>query len=77
MKRICNTLVLFFLFLIQLNSQITFNKRYDFDGLNNIITSVYPTDSCYYATGVIPDTFNLAAIGNVFIKFGLGREYFI
>ncbi len=52
-------------------AQITFNNRYDFDSLSNIITGVHPTDSCYYATGIIADSVNMAAPGNIFIKFDL------
>lgn len=56
------------------SAQITFNHRYDFDSLSNIITGILPTDSCYYAIGIIADSVNMAAPGNIFIKFDLNGE---
>lgn len=57
-----------------ISAQITFNHRYDFDSLSNIITGILPTDSCYYAIGIIADSVNMAAPGNIFIKFDLNGE---
>ncbi len=54
--------------------QITFNNRYNFDSLSNIITGILPSDSCYYAIGIIADSVNMAAPGNIFIKFDLNGE---
>jgi hypothetical protein len=50
-------------------SQTTFNlrERYDFEAC--VLTSVIPTDSCYYATGVIADTVFPYKTGAIFIKF--------
>ncbi len=40
-----------------------------------ILTSILPTDSCYYATGVITDTSDSSyKVGNIFIKFNLVGE---
>ncbi|MFQ5448238.1 MAG: T9SS type A sorting domain-containing protein, partial [Saprospiraceae bacterium] len=55
--------------------QSTFNKRMYFGQPFAILTSVLPTDSCYYATGVITDTTNSAyKLGNIFVKFDLNGD---
>ncbi|MCB9041417.1 MAG: hypothetical protein H6557_32760 [Lewinellaceae bacterium] len=55
--------------------QITFNHQYNFDFPFKVLTSVLPTDSCYYATGIITDTTGGSyKIGNIFIKFDLQGE---
>ena len=56
------------------NGQITFNKHLNLGFPFQTITSVFPTDSCYYATGVIIDTSESFAVGNIFIKFALNGE---
>ena len=58
---------------------ITFNKKIEtsFPFLN--ITEVYPTDSCYYAIGVMTDsTGGLFTVGNIFTKLNLegGIEWY-
>lgn len=56
------------------SAQITFNNRYDFDSLNNIITGILPTDSCYYGIGILADSVNMGSPGNIFIKFDLNGD---
>jgi hypothetical protein len=53
------------------NGQIRFNKRVVIDSLPKVITSIYPTDSCYYGIGVVSDSINLLSFGNSFYKFDL------
>jgi hypothetical protein len=53
------------------NGQNTFNKRLHFNFPAAILTSVVPTDSCYYATGLIADSLPPFYPGNVFLKFDL------
>lgn len=36
-----------------------------------MLTSIVPTDSCYYATGLIADTLSPHKAGNIFVKFDL------
>ena len=36
-----------------------------------VITSIYPTDSCYYGIGIVSDPVNLLSFGNSFYKFDL------
>ncbi len=56
----------------------TFNKRFHFDMPAVILTSVFATDSCYYATGVVVDSIPPNRRGNTFIKFDLeGNPLFI
>ena len=52
-------------------SQTTFNHRFRFDYLASVLTSVVPTDSCYYATGIVADTVFPYNTGSVFVKFNL------
>jgi hypothetical protein len=69
-------ILLFFVF-IYLSSlcavgQITFNKQFDTEFPFLAFTNVYPTDSCFYTTGVMTDsTSGFLTIGNVFHKFDL------
>jgi hypothetical protein len=70
--------IIFFISLFSLgvshpsHAQNTFNKRFRFDYLAAVLTSVVATDSCYYATGVIADTiFPPLRVGNLFVKFDL------
>ncbi len=61
----------FFLFK-QAGSQTTFNHRYHFDTPAAYLTSVVPTDSCYYATGIYADlSFGFLQVGSLFVKFDL------
>lgn len=53
------------------NTQVTFNKRFHFDYLAAVMTSIIPTDSCYYGTGILADTIPPYNTGNIFIKFDL------
>ena len=66
----------FFLFLLLIPfsgySQNTFNKQFDAGYPFLALTSVYPTDSCYYASSVMNDSIGgLLTAGNVFFKFDL------
>ena len=58
--------------------QTTFNQQIDFGQFGfpfSTLTSVYPTDSCYYATGIVSDTSGgVFAFGTVFVKFDLHGE---
>ena len=69
---------LYFLFSIlsitTVHAQETFNKRYDFNSLGALLTSVHPTDSCYYAIGIFADTVFWQSTGSIFAKFGLEGE---
>ncbi len=69
-------LVIFLMFyLFKLSwGQTTFNKIFDFNFPSTIFTSVLPTDSCYYVTGVFVDTLLPVRIGNIFVKFDLSGE---
>ena len=54
--------------------QETFNKRHIFGFEAAVLTSVLPTDSCYYATGIIADTVFPFNTGNIFAKLDLSGE---
>lgn len=54
-----------------MEGQNTFNSRYHFDAPATYLTSVMPTDSCYYATGIYADTFPWLQVGSIFAKFNL------
>ncbi len=71
-----NSLLLLLLLLAAatLKGQDTFNRQVSLGFPFQTITSVLPTDSCYYATGVIIDTSESFAIGNIFLKFDLEGE---
>ncbi|MEO1261730.1 MAG: T9SS type A sorting domain-containing protein [Bacteroidota bacterium] len=59
-------------------AQVTFNQQVDFGEFGfpfHVLTSVLPTDSCYYATGIISDTTDgFFAYGGIFVKFDLQGE---
>ena len=55
-----------------LRGQVTFNVQSNFGNPYVCLRSVVPTDSCYYATGIIQDSAN--AIGTLFIKFDLNGD---
>ncbi len=63
--------ILVSLCLTSIVGQSTFNKRLRFDFLAAVLTSIQPTDSCYYATGIIADTLFPYNTGNIFVKFDL------
>ncbi|MCO6488166.1 MAG: T9SS type A sorting domain-containing protein [Phaeodactylibacter sp.] len=68
-------LLLWFCLAAPAYSQTTFNHQYNFDFPFKVLTSVLPTDSCYYVTGIITDTTGGSyKIGNIFIKFDLQGE---
>lgn len=72
MKRI--VFLLFTLIPILTYTQNTFNIRTQFGQPFANLTSVFPTDSCYYATGVITDTVGPYKIGNIFVKLDLNGD---
>ena len=57
-----------------MSAQIIFNRQIDFNLPFSVLTSVLPTDSCYYTVGVITDTTETYTIGNIFAKFSLEGE---
>jgi hypothetical protein len=71
----CNkALLLFSLCLatnLQVHSQSTFNLRDRYDFLACVLSNVYPTDSCYYVTGIIADTLEPYNTGALFMKLDL------
>jgi Secretion system C-terminal sorting domain len=66
----------FFLFCFSLSmmGQTTFNRRLHFDFPAAVLTSIVPTDSCYYATGIIADSIFPYKTGSLFVKFDLQGE---
>jgi len=62
---------------VQLCGQNTFNKKFYFNYNAAALGSIYPTDSCNYATGIVVDTAFPYLVGNIFVKFDLdGTEIF-
>lgn len=57
--------------------QTTFNKRERYHFLACVLTSIHPTDSCYYATGIIADTLPPYNTGAIFLKLSLDGELLI
>lgn len=70
------TIISIFVFIvINVNAQITFNKRMDFDrSTSTILTNVEVTDSCYYVCGVAVDTVFPYRQGTLFSKIDLDGE---
>lgn len=65
-------------FTFFLEGQTTFNRRYHFDTPATYLTSVVPTDSCYYATGIYADTLPFLQVGSLFVKLDLeGNPVFV
>lgn len=58
-------------FSSQCFTQITFNKLLDLGYPTELITSVLPTDSCYYTTGLMIDSTDTYTVGNIFNKHDL------
>ncbi|MCO6489432.1 MAG: hypothetical protein J5I98_13490 [Phaeodactylibacter sp.] len=83
---------IFFLFLlcfyltVSTYGQITFNHQYNFDFPFKVLTSVLPTDSCYYATktmkafkaGNLADTYIVPVkgwpVGTYFLQYLQGNS---
>jgi hypothetical protein len=65
--------LLTFIICLTVNSfgQTTFNHRFSFGYYGATLCSIVPTDSCYYATGIIVDTVFPYQTGSVFVKFNL------
>ena len=56
-------------------AQMRFNRQYDMPYQFQVFTSVHPTDSCYYVTGLVTDTTGGGyRFGNVFLRMGLDGE---
>ncbi|MEZ4952413.1 MAG: hypothetical protein R2825_02400 [Saprospiraceae bacterium] len=53
------------------NTQVTFNKRFHFDFLGAVATSVLPNENGYVAIGIIADTVAPYNTGNFFAKLDL------
>ena len=70
--------ILYFLFFINTYAytQSTFNHQINIPEFPfHVLTTVLPTDSCFYSIGVITDTAGQAfAIGNLFVKFDMEGE---
>lgn len=54
--------------------QATFNKRLHFDFPAAVMTSVVPTDSCYYTVGILADSVPPYVTGSFFSKIDLAGE---
>jgi len=69
-------LLLLYLFTFYYSqAQSTFNRQYALNYPFKVFTSVLPTDSCYYATGIVTDTVGgIYKIGNIFVKTDLQGE---
>lgn len=74
MRTYCVLVILALLGLGEVQGQTTFNIRDRYGFLACVLTSIVPTDSCYYATGIIADTLFPYRAGAVFIKFDLNGE---
>ncbi len=70
MKKLVLIFVLLFSVTVFAKGQ-TFSKKYKLDSKAAVITSIFSTDSCFYATGIIADSINSNSTGNSFIKFDL------
>ena len=67
-----------FCFASFLDGQTTFNHRFHFDTPATYLTSIVPTDSCYYATGIYADTLPFLQVGSLFVKLDLdGNPVFV
>ncbi|MCB9290721.1 MAG: T9SS type A sorting domain-containing protein [Lewinellaceae bacterium] len=69
--------ITFFLLLLSpcLYGQTTFNHQYTLNFPYKVFTSVLPTDSCFYARGIITDTTGgTYKVGNLFLKLDLNGE---
>ncbi|MCF8247703.1 MAG: T9SS type A sorting domain-containing protein [Saprospiraceae bacterium] len=71
MKRRALFIAILMVGMIKVESQETFNIRDRYDFLACVLTSVVPTDSCYYVAGVIADTTPPYRTGSIFIKLDL------
>ena len=73
MKNITAFLVILF-FLPVTYTQTTFSKKFHFNYPSAVLCSIYPTDTCYYATGIIVDTVFPNLTGSIFVKFNIAGE---
>lgn len=71
MKKDYLLIYIFCVALQSLSSQTTFNHQIDFGLPFVALTSILPTDSCFYATGVATDSLPPYKVGNIFVKFDL------
>jgi hypothetical protein len=58
-------------------AQTTFNVRDNFGFPAALMTSVFPTDSCYYFTGIIADSIAPFKTGNIFLKLSPDGQHLI
>jgi type IX secretion system substrate protein len=59
---------------LQSESQVYFNKRLHFGFPAAVLTSIVPTDSCYYATGIIADSIFPYNTGAIFLRLDLDGQ---
>lgn len=71
MRKFILILFLFNMLNFLLIGQNTFNRQFEFGFPSPILTSILPTDSCYYVTGISRDSISPYNAGNLFIKFDL------
>jgi hypothetical protein len=70
--KISFTLIIIFFLQIQLSAQVTFNLRPSFNHPSaGLLTSVHPTDSCYYIIGVVRDSLPPYFASSLFTKINL------
>jgi hypothetical protein len=70
-----NPIFFLLLFSMTAKAQGRFNHQFDLDYPFELFTSVLPTDSCFYVTGLVTDTTEgYFRIGNIFLKLNLNGE---
>ena len=70
-----NLIIVFTCLCTIMHAQSTFNHQYNLDYNYKLLTSVLPTDSCYYVTGLITDTADQSyRLGMLFLKLDLEGE---
>jgi hypothetical protein len=70
--KILNIFFTLFFFQTQLFTQITFNLRPSFNHPTvGFLTAIVPTDSCYYAIGVVRDSLPPHLASNIFTKISI------
>ena len=70
-----NLIIVFTCLCTIVHAQPTFNHQYNLNYNYKLLTSVLPTDSCYYVTGLITDTADQSyRLGLLFLKLDLEGE---
>ncbi|MFT6359856.1 MAG: hypothetical protein ACJAYJ_004091 [Saprospiraceae bacterium] len=73
--KISFTLIIIFFLQIQLSAQVTFNLRPSFNHPTvGFLTAIVPTDSCYYAVGLVRDSLPPHFASSLFAKFDLDGD---